>query len=256
MAMADRGARASTYPTCSMYASRPVIGIAATRASSGATDSTLSTSPDATRIGRMGRVSALAMGATGERTWKSVAIIGSVPTCAAQVTANGSRSTCGRNRTRSAIDGVRRTIAAVPAKDSWKPTSHASSGCQPSIAAAVIASDVQTCEGRPMCEAASASPPIADARTAAGVAPPAIAYIAISPRTGHVALRPRIGRSAPCTILANTATLRPLSTSRWMRPVAMSAFSSCVGMPSRTPRTIPRRTAACGAGTAAFNPAV
>src|SRR5437773_1275109 len=85
---------------------------------------------------------------------------------------------------------------------------------------------------------------MADARTAAGVAPPAIAYIAISPRTGHVALRPRIGRSAPCTILANMATLRPLSTSRWMRPVAMSAFSSCVGMPSRTPRTIPRRTAA------------
>ena len=66
----------------------------------------------------MGRVSALATGATGENTWKSVAIIGSVPTCAAQVTARGSRRTCGKNATRLAIAGVRRMIVAVPANDS------------------------------------------------------------------------------------------------------------------------------------------
>ncbi len=89
-------------------------------------------------------MSALATGAIGEMTWKSVAIMGSVPTCAAQVTANGSRRMCGRNPTRRAIGGVRRMIAAVPANDSWKPTSQASSGCQPSIAAAVSASEVHT----------------------------------------------------------------------------------------------------------------
>ena len=95
-----------------------MIGIAAMRASSGIADSRLSTSPDAIRTGRTGSVSALAIGATGDRTWKSVAIIGSVPTCAAQVTANGSRTTCGRKATRFAIAGVRRMIAAVPANDS------------------------------------------------------------------------------------------------------------------------------------------
>ena len=71
--------------------------------------------------------------------------------------------------------GVRRMIAAVPANESWKPTSQASSGCQPSIAAAVSASEVQTWVGRPRREAPIASAPIAAARTAAGVAPPTIA---------------------------------------------------------------------------------
>ena len=88
--------------------------------------------------------SALAKGATGEKTWKSVAIIGKVPTCAAQVTAKGSRSTFGMKRRCLSTEGVSRMIAAVPANDSWKPTSHASSGCQPSIAAAVSAREVQT----------------------------------------------------------------------------------------------------------------
>ena len=128
-----------------------------------------------TRKGRMGNVSALAIGPTGEITWKSVAIIGSVPTCAAQVTANGSRSMCGRKRTRRVIGGVSKMIAAVPANESWKPTSHASSGRHPSIAAAVTASEVQTCDGRPRLAAAIARPPMAEARIAAGVAPPASA---------------------------------------------------------------------------------
>ena len=119
--------------------------------------------------------SALASGATGDRTWKSVAIIGRVPTCAAHVTAKGSRRTEGMKAKRRSIGGVNRIIAAVPAKDSWKPTSHESSGCQPSMAAAVKARDVQTWLGRPSRDAAIASPPIAAARTAAGVAPPAIA---------------------------------------------------------------------------------
>ncbi len=69
-------------------------------------------------MGSTGRVRALAIGATGEKTWKSVAIIGSVPICAAQVTANGSRITWGRKATRRAIAGVSRMIAAVPAKES------------------------------------------------------------------------------------------------------------------------------------------
>src|SRR5437762_1516050 len=56
----------------------------------------------------MGRVSAFAIGATGERTWKSAAIIGRVPTWAAQVTANGSRRTCGRKATWRAMAGVSR----------------------------------------------------------------------------------------------------------------------------------------------------
>ena len=116
--------------------------------------------------------------------------------------------------TRRAMDGVSRMIAAVPAKESWKPTSHASSGRHASIAAAVTAREVHTCDGLPSRVAAIARAPIADARTAAGEAPPASAYRPISPIAGHVEWRPRRGRSAACAIRAKTATFSPLSTSR------------------------------------------
>ena len=66
-------------------------------------------------------------------------------------------------------------IAAVPRKDSWKPTSQASSGRQASMAAPVTASEVQTWAGRPSLIATRVRPPIAAALTAAGVAPPASA---------------------------------------------------------------------------------
>ena len=93
---------------------------------------------------------------------------------------------------------------------------------------------------------------MAEARTAAGVAPPTIAYRAMSATAGQAAYRPSKGFSAPWTMRANTATLSPLSTSRWIKPVAMRAFWSSAGMPWRIPSTIPSRTAACGAGSAAF----
>ena len=196
------------------------------------------------------------MGPTGEMRWKSVAIIGSVPTCAAHVTANGSRTSWGSHRTRRSMPGVSRMIAAVPAKESWKPTSQASSGRQPSIAAQVSASEVQTWVGRPSRWAAIARPPMSDALTAAGVAPPASAYIPIKPRAGQVEWRPSTGRIAPWAILAKTATFRPLRTRRCTRPVAIKAFCRSAGIPCRTPRTTPSSIAACGAGSAESTAAV
>src|SRR5256885_16970569 len=49
-------------------------------------------SPPATISGNSGSTTALASGPTGESTWKSAAIMGKVPTWAAQVTAKGSRN--------------------------------------------------------------------------------------------------------------------------------------------------------------------
>ncbi len=219
------------------------MGMAVTRASSGTRDSGPRSKPPTTSAGSTGSTIALAMGPTGERRWKSVAIIGSVPTCAAHVTANGSRTNRGSQGSRRSMPGVSRMIAAVPAKDSWKPTSQASSGRQPSIAAPASASEVQTWAGRPSRCAAMASPPMSDARTAAGVPPPTSAYIPIRARAGQVACLPSSGRMAPWAMRAKTATFRPLSTSRCTSPVAISAFWRSAGMPWRTPSTTPSSTA-------------
>ena len=123
----------------------------------------------------MGSTAAFATGATGETTRKLVAMKGSVPTWAAQVKAKGSLAQRGIHTRRRSTSGVRTMIATVPANDSWKPTSQASSGFQASIAAAVAASELQTWVGRPSRLATSARPPMQAARTAAGVAPPASA---------------------------------------------------------------------------------
>src|SRR6202171_403918 len=98
-----------------MYASNAASGIAAMRARPGVKTDGTRRRPVATSAGRMGSVSALAIGAIGERTWKSVAIIGSVPTWAAHVTAKGSRRNAGMKVRRLSMVGVSRMIAAVPA---------------------------------------------------------------------------------------------------------------------------------------------
>src|SRR5260370_1849535 len=76
-------------------------------------------------------------------------------------------------------------IAAVPANESWKPTSQASSGRHASIAAAVTASEVQTWLGRPRLAAGMARPPLGAARIAAGVGPPAAAESPKRHKTGQ-----------------------------------------------------------------------
>ena len=121
--------------------------------------------------GTNGTTSTFAIGATRERRSKFTRMTGSVVSCAASVSATGSRIQPGHRRRRRSIGAPNQTRPAVASSESWKPTSHSTGGAASSITRAANARAEAACARDPPRRATSIAAAMSAARTTDGLAP-------------------------------------------------------------------------------------
>ena len=121
--------------------------------------------------GTNGTTSTLAKGATSERRSKLTRITGSVVSCAARVSATGSRIQAGNAGSRRSTPAPNQMRPAVASRDSWKPTSQSTDGATSNMIRAASPSADAAWAREPPRRATSIAPAISAARTTDGLAP-------------------------------------------------------------------------------------